>query len=242
VTVVEDVYPENNNVASVINTDTISEEVIYAPSEEEKPAMDRAGHLAKLRSKIAEFKETITGPTPVPEPIEIPPSENNVEETVVTLTAELKCPLYQSYIKPWSPQGLNFSVVEGARLLYREVEVVNSGTTTSSSTLPVELTKEVLLQLPLQTYGAANKSCLPSDVVGIALDGSLIKNNEYAMYSIFGPETLVGYALDGFPIYGQSDVETDECGGIFVDGQYRYHLSKERTAVLYCYSGTPVEI
>ena len=82
----------------------------------------------------------------------------------------------------------------------------------------------------------------PSDVIGIALDGSLIKNNEYSLYSIFREETLIGYALDGFPIYGQSEVSTDECGGILADNQYRYYLSKERKAVLYCYSGTPVEI
>ena len=40
--------------------------------------------------------------------------------------------------------------------------------------------------------------------------------------------TLMAYALDGFPIYGplsDSDVgELDECNGRMVDGKYRYHI------------------
>ena len=242
VTVVKDIYPENVNTANVISANPNIEEVIYTAVVDEKPAMDRAGHLATLREKIAEFKESFIGSAPVPETTNTTAQEIPAIEPTNVLIKELECPLYQNYAKAWSPLGLKFSVVEGARLLYREVEALGLSSTTSSSTLQAELTKEVLLQLPLLTYGATNKSCLPSDAVGIALDGSLIKNNEYSLYSIFKAETLVGYALDGFPIYGQSDVKTDECGGILVDNQYRYYLSKERKAVLHCYSGTPVEL
>ena len=242
VTVLKDIYPESVNPASVISANLDTEEVVYTAIVDEKPTMDRAGHLATLRDKIAKFKETFMEPEVTSEPTNIPPQQIPAIEPTIALAAELKCPLYQNYTQAWSPRGLKFSVVEGARLLYREVEAPGQSSTTSSTTLPVELTKEVLLQLPLQTYGATIKSCLPSDVVGIALDGSLIKNNEYSLYSIFKEETLIGYALDGFPIYGQSVVKTDECGGILVDGQYRYYLAKERSAVLYCYSGTPVEL
>ena len=40
---------------------------------------------------------------------------------------------------------------------------------------------------------------------------------------------LVGWAMDGFPIYGAlADVEAerdlDPCNGRFVDGSYRYHV------------------
>jgi len=239
VTIVRDTYTENSNMASVINADANYGEVIYTATFEEKPGMDRSGNLATLRSKIADFKESVINPNTLPEPVEeISVETNDIEPTDIFLT-ELKCPLYQNLDKDWSPKGLNFSVVEGARLLYREVEI---NTSSSSATSSVELTKEVLLQLPVQTYASTKKSCIPNDVVGVALDGSLIKNNEYSLYSIFDSETLVGYALDGFPIHGQLEEGTDECGGVFVDGQYSYYISSKRKAVLYCYSGIPVEI
>lgn len=242
VTIAKDIHLDNNNAASVVSAPSDSEVVKYPVTTEEEPVMDRAGHLAALRSKIAEFKETMVSPATPAEPEPLPVNETTVEEPVEVLTDPLNCPGYQNFSKPWSPSGLNFSVVEGARLLYREVEVAVQVGTTSATTTPETVTKEVVLQLPLQTYPGTTKSCLSGDVVGVALDGSLIKNNEQGLYSIFSAETLIGYALDGFPIYGQGELKTDECGGILVDGQYRYYLSSEREAVLYCYSGIPVEI
>ncbi|MEZ4195225.1 MAG: hypothetical protein R3B53_02395 [Candidatus Paceibacterota bacterium] len=80
-------------------------------------------------------------------------------------------------------------------------------------------------------------------MVGIAKDGSAIRNQDVALYSIFGQETLVGYALDGFQIFGQNNsVPLDECGGAMVNNEYRYYLSKERQTVLNCYSGVPIKI
>jgi hypothetical protein len=84
----------------------------------------------------------------------------------------------------------------------------------------------------------ANPTCLPHEVVGIARDGSLIRNDEAALYGIFDDTVLIGYALDGFPIYGQTvDRPLDQCGGAMVDGSYRYYLSEERDHVLGCYRG-----
>lgn len=78
------------------------------------------------------------------------------------------------------------------------------------------------------------------------------------------PSLLVGYALDGFPIYGalsgskaQADALLDECNGRYVNGQYQYHVrsvdqvdesapyanadgSNNWNYVLGCYRGTPV--
>lgn len=36
-------------------------------------------------------------------------------------------------------------------------------------------------------------------------------------------DELVGYAMDGFPIYGPTNNVLDECNGRLVDGSYRYH-------------------
>ncbi|KAL7540868.1 hypothetical protein ACHAXR_010440 [Thalassiosira sp. AJA248-18] len=41
-------------------------------------------------------------------------------------------------------------------------------------------------------------------------------------------ETLLGYAMDGFPIYGHLDddsvLDLDQCNGIYKDGKYQYHV------------------
>jgi hypothetical protein len=68
----------------------------------------------------------------------------------------------------------------------------------------------VVLQLPLP-FGPQGKTCLSYDVVGVALDGSLIRNNEHSLYQVFGSETLIGYALDGFPIYGLNKSSAARC-------------------------------
>lgn len=52
--------------------------------------------------------------------------------------------------------------------------------------------------------------------------------------------TQVGWAIDGFPIYGalpsgsDEDAELDPCNGRFVDGQYRYHVGIAATRSCTC--------
>eukprot|EP00588_Corethron_pennatum_P035950 CAMPEP_0194345440 /NCGR_PEP_ID=MMETSP0171-20130528/104854_1 /TAXON_ID=218684 /ORGANISM="Corethron pennatum, Strain L29A3" /LENGTH=343 /DNA_ID=CAMNT_0039112417 /DNA_START=163 /DNA_END=1190 /DNA_ORIENTATION=+ len=63
-------------------------------------------------------------------------------------------------------------------------------------------------------------------------------------------DTLLGYALDGYPIYGpypeNSSVALDECNGIFINGQYQYHVLEidavDGTTTDYCKSGEPKEV
>ena len=95
----------------------------------------------------------------------------------------------------------------------------------------------------LRTWPSGTTSCLPSDVIGIALDGSLIRNNEAALYTVFGGETLIGYALDGFPIYGMTPLlATDRCGGVQIDGNYRYVLQPDRPGLITCFAGAPITL
>jgi hypothetical protein len=67
-----------------------------------------------------------------------------------------------------------------------------------------------------------------------------------------GGDTLVGYALDGFPIYNplpgskdDIDAALDACNGLTVDGQYRYYARTQdqvgsgRNYLLGCFSGVP---
>ncbi len=179
----------------------------------------REKRLDALTAKIAQISiPAVEEPEPEVEAETIDP--NTVGEVVL-------CSNYQKYNGFWSASGLQFEVVEGARLLSR--------TTDTGSELVLQLS---LFSTP---YGAS--SCLKTDVVGIALDGSLIRNSDYKLYGIFSSETLLGYALDGFPIYGlNSSKNTDKCGGASTNGQYAYYLDKDREGVVGCFAGVPVTI
>ena len=189
--------------------------------------LNREEKLALMREKVSQSLAD-TNVMPLTTEEQIPIEEVSVTTSdVVTSFAENRCDTYVLYQGVWEARGLTFSVVEGARLLQREVG--------ASST-------ETVLQLPLRTFPSATGNCITSDVVGIALDGSLIRNGEVSLYSVFGQETLIGYALDGFPIYGVSDKSGDACGGLVLDGHYQYHLRTGSDYILGCYSGAPVTL
>lgn len=225
------------------NDDIFSEtdEVIYEAVLPENEPDKRSERLDDLRKKIAKLDIESTNlasvVTSVTDDISV---ETEEEETV--LDEEVApvidtCSGYMTKNIDWSTDGLKFEVAEGARIIYRDLDNFSGVSTTSS------LGREIVLQLPVRSMPLSSKKCLSDDVVGVALDGSLIRNNEYAIYGIFGAETLIGYALDGFPIYGMNDsAKTDQCGGFMEVGQYRYYLSSSREGVLGCYSGLPVNI
>lgn len=203
------------------------------------PALNRSEMLAAMREKIAHLSSSLQASVSEAQPRVPDEEEQNIDEVGVGSTV-LTCADYEVAQVAWQPQGATFAVVEGARLLTRTVTVA---TTTASGTVMTDTYREVLAQLPLRSFPLPMKSCLPTDVVGIALDGSLIRNDEVSLYTIFGADTLLGYALDGFPLYGTNDTLTlDECGGAVVAGQYRYYLSAKREAILYCYAGIPIDL
>lgn len=198
----------------------------------EKAPLSREERVAEMRRKIAEGGElTLSAPETT--------AEASLEEEVVTEVPTApepgvqKCPGYSTHRGYWSPQAVHIELAEGARIVYRTTEQVSVGTSTPA--------REVLLQLPAYPV-YAGATCLSSDVVGVAQDGSLIRNDEVGLYGVFGEHTLIGYAFDGFPIYGVSSMKTDACGGVVVAGEYRYYLSDERETVLNCFSATPVRL
>ncbi len=219
-----------------------SEEVAYtavAP-ENKNVEPDRNQNLQAMKKKIAQVgidSNLASVIAAVPDKVE-EESEENIIEDNNTPGEILKCAHYSVSSMAWLPQGLKFEVVEGARIVFREANMSASGEGFSQG-----LGQEIVLQLPLRSIASVSKNCLPQDVVGIALDGSLLRNNENGMYSIFGKETLVGYALDGFPVHGLNDTaKTDVCGGMVEDGQYRYYLSSTREGVIGCFAGEPVSL
>lgn len=199
--------------------------------------LNRVERLASMRAKIAALGDSIFS---APEPEVAVEAPAVAEDEEAPRTEPLLCSSYQPDTRSWNPGPVTFTVVEGARLVTREVAVA---TTTASGTPLTTMETQVVLQLPLRSAPLDTADCLPTDVVGIAKDGSLIRNDEVKLYTVFGADTLVGYALDGFPMYGTgSGASLDECGGTSTLGQYRYYLDAKRTHILNCFAGEPVKL
>lgn len=189
----------------------------------------RAERLRYLRALLADRDLALGAPAPVV--TEVAPSATTSVPLPPAEAVVLTCSGYAPLQLPWSPQSIVQENREGMRVYYERG-------------LPTDLSTEaapelVRARLPLRTWPMATPSCLAHDVVGIALDGSLIRNNEQALYAVFGSETLIGYAIDGFPIYGAAPVAVDTCGGALVDGQYRYLIDAGRPGLLNCFAGIP---
>jgi hypothetical protein len=208
----------------------------------EPSTIDRAANLAAMRERLAAL-DLGAAPVSVTEAPALPVGESM--DTLPDAVTDLQtCTTYSEVAWADMP-GVQFRIAEGARLLYRTLAPASAPVITDTpgtSSAPVsEVPAEVVLaQLPVRELPMPSPTCIPHDVVGVALDGSLIRNDETALYSVFGPDTLVGYALDGFPIYGTSGLPTDDCGGMVVGGTYRYYQSAERKTVLNCYAAVPV--
>ena len=205
-------------------TPTESTDTIYSAEIIEDTKLSKEERLRTLREKISARPPTV---------VSKPPEEANVPEPNRPLASGVQnCSWYAPSERVWSSTGITFALAEGNRLVYREFKSETSATNTAS--------REVLLQLPLPVGPLDASTCVATDVVGIALDGSLIRNNEATLYRVFANDVHIGYALDGFPLYGIGAEPTDTCGGRLAGGQYRYELSNNRETVLNCFSSPPV--
>lgn len=220
------------------NNNALVSDVEYKAVVPETKTDDRAEKLALMRDKVAESKHNGNLASVINSLSEEENDEvaTEAEGEDLSLAKISLCSTFTNYSVPWSPANLEFEVVEGARIVYRNLFIGDSVDPSAVFT-----DREIVMQLPLRFTTSGAKNCLNSQVVGIALDGSLINNSDYTAYKVFSSETLIGYALDGFPIHGlNTTAETDQCGGTDIDGQYKYYLSSEREGMLGCFSGEPI--
>jgi len=190
----------------------------------------REENLKNMRAKIANnanlLKEAESSPLLIPKETKKDKTEeseenNSVSGKIKTCSEQIKLG------SSWVASGISFNEVGAVR------EVIKTDLNTGA--------EKTVAWLPAFKSSGGAENCLNSSVVGIALDGSLIRNNENSLYSIFSKETLLGYARDGFPIYGLNNTaKLDTCGGVMEGGQYRYYLSAERDGVLGCFSAAPI--
>lgn len=205
----------------------------YAVVSPEDPEVARQSRLTAMREKLSSLRDNDNAAAAVVAMAE----ENNLEAegtggeeespTEANVSTAVSSCLSGNFAGNWNAQT---------------IEIVDTGTervVVEKTAEGSEITRAILPKFPR----AGGDTCISSDVIGIALDGSLIRNNEHGVYGVFGEGTLIGYALDGYPIYGQtSSLATDSCGAVSIDGAYRYYLSLERPGVIGCFRGTPVSI
>jgi hypothetical protein len=200
--------------------------------------------LAALQAKLRDRGEIISALD----------NEPTVEEPVVsgsksaTTTTEIKdAPLRCASYRAVTVEGLNgvLTYVErGTSRIFYTLAVTGSAQSTSTGlTISTTSVEKIVLSLPLRTIPLPFASCIPTDIVAVTLVGAPIRNTEYAQFKGVSEAVLIGYTLDGFPLYGQTNnLETDACGGRLVDGAYRYYLSPQRDAVVGCFVGIPVNL
>jgi hypothetical protein len=240
-------YSTNPSVSNpVILAEVGSQE--YTAEVYVRDTQSREERLDEMRKKIADSGD-LSFSTPVSDLntdlIVEAPEENTVSALERSEAVMQQCPGFTEYVGVWPVEGVSIDVVEGARLVYQDIvsEYELAPTTATSGTvLPPDTQRDVLLQLPIRTASMPGISCLASDVIGVAKDGSLIRNNEASLYGVFGSNTLIGYTLDGFPIYGMADFAGDACGGQTVNGQYGYYLSANRKEILNCFVAVPISL
>lgn len=207
--------------------------------------IDRAANIAKLRDKIARGEGQITAGPPVFSSVDQEEGRDDVVEenpdALIEPTdrspAYCSTGAYDAMVAAWPQEGVTMELVEGARLVAGDrTRLLTTGSSTVSTT-----TRDVLLQLPLSPMRGFSSHCLPATVVGVALDGTLIKNDETWRFRSVSSESVIGYALDGFPIYGEGIDESrlDSCGGYDSGVGYRYHLREKELFVLACFAAPP---
>ncbi|MFM2381295.1 MAG: hypothetical protein RLZZ76_62 [Candidatus Parcubacteria bacterium] len=200
---------------------------------------NRNATIERLRSLIAQGGTTIT-PSPSVESTVPEASQSTTTAHEQTQSSLLLCGGDDSLaLKAQWPASVSVQIENGERIVSVSVTTETSAVS-SSTTVPTDVTivQKKLLVTRAFPVKRGTPECVPGSVVGVTASGGLI-TNDASFYGEYGAESLIGYARDGFPIYGFYEGAVDVCGGYQHVNGYRYTLSKERSTVLNCFYSTP---
>ncbi len=206
-------------------------------------ALDRAANLARLREKLAlDTSAVVADPDTFVE--DVPPEETDVPMEEDVPQAAKRC-LYPDDVLPrvasWPVGKVKVAIIGNERVAYTEETIlVAAASTTDADVAEVpEVIRTELLALPINPISLPAASCVPSDVIGMTPSGTLLFNNDARIWQNVGSDTLIGYARDGYPIYGRYEGETDACGGYQSGSGYRYSIAADRSYIVGCFIATP---
>ncbi len=194
---------------------------------------DRQSLIDHLRAMLASNDIDVVPQPSVEESVPSVASSTDSEGEVRTEGQLLSCggEDAKDAIRSWPLAGVSVQVSGSVR----QVVYTPPPDPSATSTAPAQ----ILIQLPVSPSKTASASCVGSEIVGISVTGSLMYNNEASFYRGFGSEYLIGYARDGFPIYGYYAGETDACGGYEHASGYRYTVTPNADHLVSCYMGQP---
>ncbi len=192
---------------------------------------DREGFIRSLRNRIGFFT------TPEPE-IVMEDSATTTTESSASLACQdsFRFPL----VAAWETKDISVTLEEGARVVSELIRLPSGQLGTSSSSSVPRVSRNVLFFVSERAQPAAQPTCVSDSVIGFTAQGALIDIADGSQFTQGGNE-LVGYAFDGFPLYGRTTAPLDACNGQIVSGQYRYHLPPAGD-LQSCFKGTPIEI
>lgn len=208
--------------AAVFNTNSSAEE-----------KLDRASYIKRMQSKIADGEGKIPG-APVVLTSSVPASEQekprNERESaqrniqwcaMLEQTADIE--------RTWNSDDVEIYTTNDARLISH----INTDANNIVSSLV----------LPILHSRAAEDTCIPHTIAGVSVDGSLIHISDGPRFRNYDENMLIGYALDGFPIFGarENESELDACGGTDPGTGYQYHISAEGNFIISCFASPPVD-
>lgn len=209
------------------------------------PSVDHNSNIERLRALLAKDDtqlsqspsvETISAPEP-----EIKDDENKDEVKLERCSGGDDSALVSH---SWPLKDVFVIVKDNTRSVVKisktdaPQELQNATTSAqASSTQQVEIAPLLVMKAFPEVLGQT--SCVPSDIIGVTKEGSLLFNSDAISYRTVGKDDLIGYARDGFPIYGTYEGETDPCGGYHDPHGYRYSLSMKRNFIIGCFAGSP---
>ena len=210
-----------------------TQELQYGVSTGTKASDGRQENISRLRELIAKGDVIESFPS-----VEAPAVIGNDTNQ----THDLNCISPNTGIdtaRNWPLSGVEIKLVGTERVVskvsYSPVTPVATGT----QPVPEVLNEINLLNLPLLGFKASKPACIDNDVIGVTIEGSLIFNTDAILYRNTSPETLIGYARDGFPIYGAYAGTQDQCGGYDSSSGYRYAASPTGDLFISCFMGAP---
>lgn len=195
---------------------------------------------ARLRAELEGYTAPAIATADATEKVapELVDASHTTKAVAVKSVASLGCATPRATgLTSWGP--LRIGLVEGVR----RIESLESDVTGAP---------KHLVDLPPMPHLSGAEQCAQSDMFGIATDGRIIKTQTPLVSEATG---VVGYALDGFGIFGTYENEKmvthtdlDQCHGhvhtIVWDGvpvtMYHYHITSDAPYAPQCFRGIPV--
>ena len=202
---------------------------------------NRVDTIARLKSKLAAGEgDIVSAPPALTSVDDVPPTDADTEVSSTSTRQILRCGTADSdsLFKDWPKSKIDLTTTASERVFTysHKVEVVQGSSTVMSATTTT------LLSLPIVYTRLAEDSCINSNIIGVTTSGALLPNFQAALYLGQSQYTLVGYALDGFPIYGPivDESSLDNCGGEATATGYQYHVRAADEFIIGCYAGKPI--